>query len=71
MPRYYIQNTDQLEGPYSLANLKQKQIKKDTMIWTEGQGDWRPAGKIKELNTLFSPIPLIHLFKAVLSKKKH
>lgn len=53
---YYVDNQMQI-GPLSKSDLRGKQIKKDTLVWTEGLLDWEEAGKIPDLNDLFASMP--------------
>jgi hypothetical protein len=51
MKKYYIHTTKQ-EGPFSIDDLKVKNIKRDTSIWFEGLSEWMPAENIDELKIL-------------------
>ena len=61
MKKYYIAKGQNQEGPYSLDQLKDLDINKDTMIWVEGNQDWLPASEFNELKEILfagpPPIP--------------
>lgn len=56
---YYSENNDQ-KGPFTLEELKEKRLKKSTLVWTDGLMDWVRAETIKELKdiVLSEPPPL-------------
>lgn len=55
MQYYYTQNGHQY-GPFTLEELQQKSINKDTLIWRPGMEKWVGAGELAELSTIFPPI---------------
>lgn len=55
MQYYYTQNGHQY-GPFTLEELQQKSINKDTLIWRPGMDKWVGAGELAELSTIFPPI---------------
>jgi len=55
--KFYIYNDNAPEGPFSVDELKGREITKYTPIWHEGLLDWTPAGKIDALETLWSYQP--------------
>jgi membrane protease subunit (stomatin/prohibitin family) len=63
--KYYIALNDAQEGPYDIRTIKlyikEKKLKKDTLIWTEGQKDWVEAYSIleEEFNATPPPLPKI------------
>lgn len=57
MKKYYIYINYQQDGPFSLEELKEMKINRETMIWFEGQNEWLQANKIDELKELFKSIP--------------
>lgn len=57
MKTYYIHNTKESSGPFTLEELKAKQITKTTLVWTEGMDEWKHAGDIDELKSFFSITP--------------
>src|ERR1051325_8908101 len=57
MQKYFLHVNNKQQGPFSLEELKQKNISKDAPVWFEGQPDWKPAGEITELKALFTAVP--------------
>ena len=53
---YYLVNNEQ-KGPVSLENLRALNISRDTLIWTEGMSDWKPAGQVAEVASALPPVP--------------
>lgn len=56
MKKYYYSDGNEQFGPYSLEELKKKNITKNTLIWSESMDDWKPASDVQELNVLFAPM---------------
>jgi|WetSurMetagenome_2_1015567.scaffolds.fasta_scaffold105161_2 hypothetical protein len=54
MKKFYIFTGTEQQGPFDISELKIKNIKRETPIWYEGLSDWTTAGKIEELNDIFS-----------------
>ncbi|GAB6008253.1 DUF4339 domain-containing protein [Dysgonomonas reticulitermitis] len=54
---FYIIVNGQQQGPFSLDELKEKGIQKDTLVWSEGMSDWQQAGDVIELKSLFGVTP--------------
>ncbi len=57
MHTFYVHDGHAQKGPYTIAELKEMNLKTDTLVWYDGAGDWIEAGKVEELNTLFVKIP--------------
>ncbi|HEU4716693.1 MAG TPA: DUF4339 domain-containing protein [Bacteroidia bacterium] len=58
MKKYYIHDGNNQDGPFSIDELKAKNINKDTPLWYEGLEKWTTAGSVAELNTIFrAPVP--------------
>lgn len=59
MKKYYLHNGTESSGPFDIEELKAKRITKTSPVWFEGMENWKYAGDITELNTLFiiSPPP--------------
>jgi uncharacterized RDD family membrane protein YckC len=57
---FYVAVNGQQHGPYTIEELRAQRITRDTMVWTEGQSDWRMAGQVDELRdiVLAAPPPL-------------
>src|SRR5690349_12490291 len=56
---YYLDAARNQQGPVSAADLarlvRSGTIARDTLIWFAGMPDWRPAGQVNELASLFGP----------------
>ncbi|MFO7574246.1 MAG: CD225/dispanin family protein [Bacteroidales bacterium] len=57
MKNYFIHTPVGREGPFTLEDLKKKNLKRSTLIWCYPMKDWMPAGELPELEELFSMIP--------------
>ena len=57
MKKYHYSDGQNQFGPLDIEELKEKQIKKDTLVWYEGLANWTKAGDIQELSLLFKAIP--------------
>ena len=57
MSQYYYTDGKERYGPFSIDELKDKQIDEQTLVWKEGLPDWVPASKMSELNSLFVAAP--------------
>ncbi len=64
--RYYIAVNGHQTGPFTPAELRtkrdSKELNADTLMWTQGQAQWKPAGTMEPLADLFAsneppPIP--------------
>jgi phage shock protein PspC (stress-responsive transcriptional regulator) len=53
MEYYYSSNENERIGPLSIDDLKQTNITSKTLIWYEGLEDWKTAGQLPELKSLF------------------
>lgn len=60
MKHYYYADNDQQFGPFTIAELKNKRLKKSTLVWAEGMQDWTSANDIEELKDFLisEPPPL-------------
>jgi hypothetical protein len=55
---YFIYDGTEQLGPFDVAGLKSKKIRKDTPVWYEGLSDWTTAENIEELKEiLWKAIP--------------
>lgn len=45
------------QGPFSIEELSNKGITPNTMVWTVGFPDWKPAKQVPELSNLLSSLP--------------
>ena len=57
MDGYFIHDGNQQEGPFTVDELKEKSIRRDTPVWKKGLTDWTRAGDIPELKSLFENTP--------------
>lgn len=58
---YYYADNGQQFGPFSFSELKNKNIKSNTLVWCAGMDNWQPAVSVVELSDLFKrtvPPPL-------------
>jgi len=53
---YYANGTDSL-GPFTLDELKTKDISSTTLIWHDGLENWTPANKVEEVRSFISQSP--------------
>ena len=54
MKEYYLHNGQTLVGPFTPAELKKKNITRETFVWKENQNDWIKANEIPALIDIFS-----------------
>ena len=57
MKKYFLHNGTEHSGPFDLDELKEKNISKTTPIWHEGMENWKSAGDIAELSSVFAVVP--------------
>lgn len=57
MKKYYTHDGTEQQGPFTIDELRDKKITKDSMIWFEGAEGWLQANKIDELKGLFKVMP--------------
>ena len=57
MKKYFYSDGTNNFGPFTLEELKEKRITRETMIWFQELVEWQKAGTIKELNNLFALTP--------------
>lgn len=51
--QYFIVINDVQQGPFSIDELRQRNITSDTLVWAEGMPQWIPAWQVEELRPLF------------------
>ena len=56
MAQYYYTDGKERYGPFTLEQLRERNIKADTLVWKEGMADWLPARQVTELESLLSPV---------------
>lgn len=54
MSQYYYTDGKERFGPYTMEELKSKDITAETLVWKEGLVDWVPARNLSDLQSLFS-----------------
>jgi len=57
MKKYYVVIDDEQKGPFTIEELRDKEISMTTLVWTEELNDWIEARKIEELKFLFKKTP--------------
>ena len=64
MKKYYYSDGVEKFGPFTLDELKNADIQSDTLMWSEGMEDWKPAGQMPQIALLFDlssgPPPVLH-----------
>lgn len=83
MNKFYFTDGENQFGPFTIDELKNEEITKDTLIWFEGLDDWKKANEIEEISMLFKsipppikkaivppPLPLIHNYSLEKTKTK-
>ncbi len=57
MKKYFYTDGTTNFGPFSLEELTEKHISRDTMVWFQELGEWKRAETIPELSGLFTLAP--------------
>lgn len=61
MNRYfYIDSEGKQKGPFSLDELKSEQVRRETLMWTQGMPEWLRAYDVVELQPLFDVSTTAH-----------
>ena len=55
--QYYVLTDNVKRGPFSIDELSNQNITKDTLIWKHGLEQWTKAQDMQELSTLLSYLP--------------
>jgi uncharacterized RDD family membrane protein YckC len=55
--QYYVAVNGQQTGPFTLEELKAKNIQRATLIWTEGLDSWTKAEQVALVKDIFKIIP--------------
>ncbi len=67
---YYLDGKEQ-KGPYSIDQLKELNLKSDTLIWEESFDNWKPLRDVEELKVLLrKPPPPPPIIDTNVSSKK-
>jgi membrane protease subunit (stomatin/prohibitin family) len=60
-PQYFAAVGGQQAGPFPADGLKQQiqagAVTKETLVWTEGMAEWKPAGQVDAVARLFGSAP--------------
>jgi len=60
-PQYFAAPGGQQAGPFGMDALRQQvtsgAITKETLVWTEGMAEWKPAGEVDAVAKLFGAVP--------------
>jgi|AGTN01.1.fsa_nt_gi Interferon-induced transmembrane protein. len=55
MNRYfYIDTEGKQKGTFAPDELKQENVRRETLVWTQGMEQWKRAGEVDELQHLFA-----------------
>ncbi len=57
MKKYFYSDGTKTLGPFSIDDLKEEEIARETMIWFQELDEWKKADEIQELGDLFSLTP--------------
>ena len=57
MQKYFYTDGTNNFGPFTLEELRLKNITRETHVWFQGMSTWAPAGNVPELNDLFKLVP--------------
>lgn len=57
MKKYFLLENGQNIGPFTLEELKEKNLPKTELVWAEGMADWQQGGTIDELKSIFAVTP--------------
>jgi hypothetical protein len=57
MKKYFYTDGTNNFGPFTLEELKEKNITRETKVWFQELGDWKKAWEVPELNELFKLVP--------------
>ncbi|NVO19779.1 MAG: CD225/dispanin family protein [Bacteroidetes bacterium] len=57
MKKYHYSDGKDTFGPFTIEELKEKEISRETLVWFPEIIEWTPAGALPELNILFTTAP--------------
>ena len=57
MKKYFYSDGTNNFGPFTLDELKEKKISRETKIWFQELGEWKSAGEVPELTEIFKLVP--------------
>ena len=55
--KYFYSDGVNRFGPFTLSELKEQNITRETLVWYNGMEQWQKAGTLIELNSLFNSVP--------------
>ena len=55
MEQYYYTDGTERYGPFTIEQLRERNITGSTLVWKEGMADWLPASQVTELQSLLTP----------------
>ena len=57
MKKYFYPDGTNNFGPFTLEELREKNITRETKVWFQELGEWKAAGSVSELNEIFKLVP--------------
>lgn len=57
MKKYFYTDGTNIFGPFTLEELREKNITRETKVWFQELGEWKPAGTVPELTDIFKLVP--------------
>ena len=57
MKKYFYAEGDEHIGPFTIEELKEKKISRETLVWCDGMVDWEKAKNVEEIKSIFAVIP--------------
>lgn len=48
--KYFTIENNQQQGPFTIYELRDRNLSSDTLVWAEGMAEWTPAWQVKELH---------------------
>lgn len=57
MKKYYFNDGTSQQGPFTMEELKEKNITAETPVWYDGLPDWTTAGQLEELKGILAHTP--------------
>ena len=60
-PAWHVAEEGATQGPFGMGELQgmaaDGRLTRESWVWTPGSADWRRAGAVPELGSLFSQVP--------------
>jgi len=57
MKKYFYSDGSNSLGPFTIEELKERNLNRTTSVWFQEIGEWKPAGQVEELRELFALVP--------------